>query len=398
VSSRPRILALMGGGVLFGQERGNIEALAALKEEGCEVLCIVRENLWRLEIPRALDARDLAWTKAPYIEHRIPGRLLHVIFRNPIVFLRANWRFMRIVRQFRPTHIHAFNQVYVLNFMIGLSSCRAPMVYRAGDQATLHNWFWRLTWNFVLWRTGMFVANSQFVARTLLHDGVSPEKLQVIYNAPPKRTNEAVRSYVLPEAPDLFKIVYVGQISEHKGVHILVDAFRVVATEFPEALLVIAGRISEWSGDAWGRALRETAKADPQIGERIFFLGETEDIPSLLSSSCIHVAPSLFDDPSPNVVVEAKQAGRASIVFPRGGMPELVRDSVDGFVCTDATSAALVTALRRYLSDQNLARVHGVAAHASLLDLGVPEFPARWLEIYQTLKPKMASAPPVSSQ
>jgi len=44
MTMQPRILALFGSTVLFGQERGNIEALRVLKEQGCEVLCLVREE------------------------------------------------------------------------------------------------------------------------------------------------------------------------------------------------------------------------------------------------------------------------------------------------------------------------------------------------------------------
>ena len=109
----PRILALFGSAVLFGQERGNIEALAALMEEGCDILCLVRDENWSTHITPALDARGLAWQKVPYIEHRMPGRFLWIVLRNPIAFLVANWRFLRVVRQYRPTHIHAFNQLYV---------------------------------------------------------------------------------------------------------------------------------------------------------------------------------------------------------------------------------------------------------------------------------------------
>jgi hypothetical protein len=44
MNARPRILALFGSGLLLGQERGNIEALAALRDEGCEVLCVIRDE------------------------------------------------------------------------------------------------------------------------------------------------------------------------------------------------------------------------------------------------------------------------------------------------------------------------------------------------------------------
>ncbi|MBV9995192.1 MAG: glycosyltransferase family 4 protein [Caulobacteraceae bacterium] len=373
-----RILALFGGAVLFGQERGNIEALVALKQGGGEVLCLVRDEPWAVHIPPALDARGLAWVKVPYIEHRMPGRLAALIFRNPLAFAIANARFLEIARRFRPTHIHAFNPLYVLNFLAALSLVRAPMVYRAGDEPTVHNPVWRLLWRFVLARTDRFVANSKFVARSLVRSGAKPQQIEVIYNLPPARRATGAPAL----AYDPGRIFYAGQVSEHKGVHVLLDAFRRVAAEFPHASLVIAGRISDWSGDAWGRALREATLADPLIGPRVQFLGETPEVPAWLAHSAVHAAPSLFEDPAPNVVVEAKAAGCPSIVFPRGGMPELVRHGVDGWVCPEASATALAEALRCYLADPAMARRQGAAAREGLKELGRDQFAQRWAEVY----------------
>src|SRR5262245_36743526 len=117
-SKGPRILALFGGAVLFGQERGNIEALAALQEQGCEVLCLVRDDTWSKSILSALQARRLAFRRVPYIEQRMPGRLHVLLFRNPVAFLRANLVFLCVAARFRPSHIYAFNSLYALNFLI----------------------------------------------------------------------------------------------------------------------------------------------------------------------------------------------------------------------------------------------------------------------------------------
>jgi glycosyltransferase involved in cell wall biosynthesis len=380
MNSRPRILALFGSGLLLGQERGNIEALAALQEQGCEVLCVIRDEAWSVLVPAALDARGLRYVKAPYIEHRLPGRMRYIVFRNPIAFARAQWRFLRIARDFRPTHIHAFNQVYVLNFLFGLACLKVPMIFRAGDEPTVHNAIWRMLWRFVVRRTDAFVANSEFVARSLRAHGVASDRIAVIYNLPPKRILQGEPQASPGDARP--GVAYVGQVSEHKGVHLLVEAFRAIAARFPDARLVIAGRISDWSGDAWPQRLRDDTLGDPVIGTRVRFAGEVHDVPGLLSASTVHVAPSLFDDPSPNVVMEAKQAACPSIVFPRGGMPELVADGIEGIVCREATAHSLAGALTRYLGDRALARRHGEAALASLERLGVDRFGPRWLKVY----------------
>jgi glycosyltransferase involved in cell wall biosynthesis len=346
----------------------------------------VRDEDWSVAIPPALEAHGLLWSKTPHIQYRVPGRRLWVILRNLIAFLRANWRFVRIAQQFRPTHIHAFNQVYVVNYLIGLFLVRTPMIYRAGDEPTRHNMLWRAAWRFVVWRTERFVANSEFVANSLRSSGVRGERITVIYNKPPSRPALQQRRLQL-ELPDVSRgICYIGQIAEHKGPHVLVEGFREVAVAYPEARLFIAGRISDWEGDAWGRALRGRVEKDALLGASITFLGELEDVPGLLDRCEFLVVPSLFADPSPNVVMEAKQAGRAAIVFPRGGLRELIEHGVDGYICRECTVPALAAALRIYLDDPARGIVQGRAAKASCGRLGVPEFGQKWCAVYGIAK------------
>jgi len=391
MTMQPRILALLGGAALFGQERGNIEALRALKEQGCEILCLVRDEQWSIHIPPALDDQGLAWVKVPYIEHRQAGRLRYFVFRNPVAFIRANWFFMRLVREFQPTHIHACSSSHVFNFLLGLSLIHVPMIYRAGDEPTMHRWVWRAMWWFVVRRATHFVAISNFVAASLHKNEVEKARTTVIYNAPPVRplTANIALDWLGDSAGCRF--VFVGQIAEHKGVHLLVAAFRQIVEQYPESSLIIAGRISAWSGDKWGRCLRDKTHVDPWLRERVTFAGEISYVPELLAACDVLIAPSVFQEPLSNVVPEAKAAGIPSIIFPRGGLPELIEDGVDGFVCPVATAEALADALRHYLADAGLARRHGVAALASLNRLGVNQFSERWLAVYLNSLPPLAS-------
>jgi glycosyltransferase involved in cell wall biosynthesis len=382
MTEKARILALFGSAALYGAERANIEALSALKERGCQILCLVRNEKWSTLVPAALESRGLACRKIPYIEQPLPGRLLFVLFRNPIAFLIANWKFLWIIRQFKPTHIHAYGQFFVLNFQLALMLVRVPMIFRAGDEPILHSWLWRTNWRFVIRRTARFVANAAFVARSLQATGVPAEKITIIYNKPPARPSLKPVALNVEVPCGTRPFAYVGQISEHKGPHILIAAFRQLVSSFPDARLFLAGRISDWEGDAWARALRDATKKDPLIGERITFLGEIEDVPGLLARCEALVVPSLFDDPSPNVVMEAKQAGRAVIAFPRGGLPELIEHGVDGLLCRETTRTALIEALRTYLINPGMARAHGAAALASSARFGNERLGANWSKIY----------------
>ena len=384
----PRVLVLFGSVILFGAERGNLEALVALKRHGAEILCLISDERWNTIVPPALDVRGFAWRKVGYVQIGKGLGWYNLLWKNPYRLIQANMAFLRAVRDFHPTHIHGYAESHTANFAWGLMWTRMPLVYRAGDEPTLHHWLWRVVWRFVVWRTARFVANSQFVARSLRASGVPAEKITVIYNVAPTRPSPRqcdVLELQLPATARAF--AYIGQISEHKGPHVLVDAFRELASDFPRACLLLAGRISDWEGDGWARALRDATRADPLIGDRVAFLGEIEDVAGFLARCEALVVPSLFDDPSPNVVMEAKQAGKAVIAFPRGGLPELIEHGVDGLLCREATKSALVQALRAYLENPAMAREHGGAAAVTSTRFGNGRFDASWREVYAAAAP-----------
>src|SRR6185437_14054768 len=108
MTNKPRILALFGSAILYGADRGNIEALAALRQEGAEVLCLVRDEKWNTVIPKILEARGIGCCKVPYTDHLHLNWAWYVL-RNSLSFVIANWGFLRTVRKFKPTHIHAYN-------------------------------------------------------------------------------------------------------------------------------------------------------------------------------------------------------------------------------------------------------------------------------------------------
>jgi len=382
MTSRPRILALFGARVIFGAERDNIETLAALREQGCEVLCLVRDETWNQAITEALAARGLACAPIPYIDGWLPGWRLHIMLRNPVAFIVGNWRFLKLVREFRPTHIHAFNTLYILSFLLGLLIVSTPMIYRAGERPVCHRWIWRALWRFTIWRTQQFVAVSKFIAREIESSGVRPDRIEVIYGKPPMRLCRAEILPLAPPEPAVRDIVFVGQIVENKGPHLLIQAFQKIACKPSRARLLIAGRISQWKGDDWARELQNRVARDRVLSSRVVFLGFVENVPELLQGRTVLAAPTLIEEALGLVVMEAKAAGLPSVVFPSGGLPEMIEHGIDGWICRDRSVDALTEALNLYVADPLLASCQGAAAKASLRHFDVEEFGSRWKKLY----------------
>ena len=106
----------------------------------------------------------------------------------------------------------------------------------------------------------------------------------------------------------------------------------------------------------------------------------------MLAVSDVHVCPSVWEEPLGNVVVEAKTAAVSSIVFPAGGLPELVCHLEDGYICAAKTQEELARGLRHFLDHgRDYAKELGANARASLERLGInrENFTQEWKRVYE---------------
>jgi glycosyltransferase involved in cell wall biosynthesis len=376
----PRVLAIYNGRVFYGQERANLLVLQTLKAQGCDVLAIVDEHGLANVVHAELAKCHIPCVAVPMIGRRSKGYFLDFLFGNLLRYLRARRLVKRLIAQFRPTGIHVSNPFGFL--LIGsIVAPDLPIVYRIGDKPAIHNLPWQWLWRRVAKRVDHFVADSDFIAREVGLLGVEMTRISVIFTPPARR--------VVPPRPDavpssLQSMLFIGQLSHHKGVDRLVEAFRKIASDYPEARLTLLGRISTWSGDDWQRELRDSTLADPLLGGRVSFPGETEDIYDYLAQAAFVVVPSICEEAFGLVVGEAKAAARPSVVFPSGGLIEQVNHGEDGFICRDCSVEALVEGLRYYLDAPDRVQSHGRAALQSLTRLGSDKFGERWLAVYQS--------------
>ena len=177
------------------------------------------------------------------------------------------------------------------------------------------------------------VCISKFIQMKCIAVGMAFEKTRVIYNFPPKRSIAAVPA--LPAVPQgAMVLTYVGQVSERKGVLVLLEAVERMIRRGSNLVLWVVGDA------AWGMDLLEGLKcraAAEDLNGRIAFLGYIQNVNYVLERTEVHVCPSLYTEALSNVVPEAKLCGRPSVVFPTGGLPELIEHRVDGYICQDQT-------------------------------------------------------------
>lgn len=137
-------------------------------------------------------------------------------------------------------------------------------------------------------------------------------------------------------------ILFVGSLTERKGVHDLLTAFSQMVLERPDAVLMLAGTGKE------ELALRRRI-VEMHLDSRVRFTGfvSHQDLPLLASLSAVFVLPSHYD-PWPAAILEAMSCGLPIITTSEVGMvPQMVRHDDNGIVVPPSNPPALAAALRR---------------------------------------------------
>lgn len=169
----------------------------------------------------------------------------------------------------------------------------------------------------------------------------------------------------------MVKFIYLGQISEEKGVRDIVDACQILIKMGYIFQINLYGPYIGWKGDKFGSIIHSKIKSDSYLSDIILFHGHTDDVDSKFRHADVHLAPSRYEESYGLVVVEAKKNSVPSIIYPSGGMKELIEDGVDGVVCRSKDAVELARCMKLFLDDPIRIERMGTAAAASLERLGV---------------------------
>lgn len=149
-------------------------------------------------------------------------------------------------------------------------------------------------------------------------------------------------------------ILFVGVLEVVKGPHILLDAFRTIRRQVPDARLVYAGRGSLVP------VLREKA-ARLGMQEAVQFLGFVEHSTMVRLYQQAHVAalPSIWKEQFGLVGPEALACGVPCVASRIGGIPEWLHDGEWGYLVPPRDPDALAHRICKLLQDRRLRLAFG---------------------------------------
>jgi glycosyltransferase involved in cell wall biosynthesis len=160
----------------------------------------------------------------------------------------------------------------------------------------------RGTWH----RVERFIALTDAIAQHLIGYGIDEHRIVVKPNSTPDPG---------PPAPLGDGFLFIGRLTEEKGVRLLLEAWG----RRPAGRLRVVG----------DGPLRAEVEAFARTRDDVDFLGsvDREGVASAFRESAVVVAPSIWHDVLPTVILEALAAGRPVLGTDLGGIPYLIGDA-----------------------------------------------------------------------
>jgi glycosyltransferase involved in cell wall biosynthesis len=294
---------------------------------------------------------------------------------SPVRDLRAVYHLAGLIRELRPeilhTHTAKAGTIGRLAAMLA-GDAAPPIVVHTFHGHVLRGYFgpvrsnlFRLLERFLATRTTALVAVSPEVRDDLVALGIAPpEKFTVVRLGIEldERVGAAVDGVetrrLLGIAPDRFVVGWIGRMTGVKRTDDVLLAVRRLRDRGVDAVLCMVG-------DGPDRESVERRAHQLGIVRDSVFLGYQEDVAQFYAAFDALILPSA-NEGTPVSAIEALAGGRPVVATDVGGVPDVVRDGVDGFLVEPGDVDAMADRLAQLAADADLRRRMGEAGAESV--------------------------------
>jgi glycosyltransferase involved in cell wall biosynthesis len=225
---------------------------------------------------------------------------------------------------------------------------------------------WREKLHSILVNMGVIqilVAASTRTRDNAIAEGVSPERIKVIFNAiSPFKLKDRDRSVTRQKLglhENDFFLLAVGRLVYEKGHEFLIQAIPSVIHSFPNIIVGICG-----SGPLLGQLEEQISTL--ALENRVKLLGQWENVLELLAAADAFVLPSRWEG-LPMALLEAMMAGLPVVATQVQGVEEVIENGVQGFLVPLENPEELSKAILQLLRDPDQCRRMGLAASSRII-------------------------------
>lgn len=274
--------------------------------------------------------------------------------------LRPARRLAAILREHQYALVHTHTPRAALVGHLAGSWAGVPVVHHlhsptaADSTQRLRNWLNAASERFCVSRAAAVITVSQSLARYARRIGIRASRLCVVHNGVPASRLRRQR-----RAPTgMWTLGCVALFRPRKGLEVLLHALAELRRRGCPARLRAIGPFETPEYECQIKTLAERLEIDQQIQ----WTGFVSDVDRELEQIDAFVLPSIFGEGLPMVLLEAMAAGLPVVATRVEGVPEALRDGLDGLVVPPGDAGALADALERLIRGAADARRLGASA------------------------------------
>jgi glycosyltransferase involved in cell wall biosynthesis len=353
-----------------GYELGCRDVVERLKARGHEVAVLT--STYGINRPQNGDG-IYRWLVSDFATNR-PGDSSDLLglFKKESTSRRA---FNRLCRSFRPEIVYVWNATHISISIPFLAQQKGlPVCYFVSD-----NWLSRwesdpwysqrnrrprrahrsLIWRplrMLLDRSGLLpqgelnLSHVHFASHYLKRTALESDK--PVANADVFHWGVDVDNFRYKERPgNRSRLLYVGQVTSHKGVHTAVEALKAALEDprYSAATLTIAGG-PDYNGSV------QRLSSSLGLDDRVCFTGliPREQLPRIYREHDMLIFPSIWDEPFSITLLEGMASGLAVVGTDTGGSSEILKDQVNALIFPKEDARACAKQVGRLMEDREL--------------------------------------------
>ncbi|MBU2673996.1 glycosyltransferase family 1 protein [Hafnia paralvei] len=144
-----------------------------------------------------------------------------------------------------------------------------------------------------------------------------------------------------PKKNEDLKFLLVARLIEHKGIELYANAANIVKKKWPKVHFDLLGPFVKNNPAGVSEAKIANWEADGIIK----YLGESDDVHSVIKEYDCVVLPSFYREGVPKSLLEAAASGKIIITTDNVGCRETVIDGISGYLCEPRSLSSLVEAI-----------------------------------------------------
>jgi len=274
--------------------------------------------------------------------HRLPRK------RNPLASAFIfSIDIVRMLQKINPDIIHVQSLDIAVPALISKRLLKIPYVlWGRGSDVYLPHWRTKLTSKTVIKDADSVLALTEGMKRAMR--GIHDRDITVVPNGIELKEYTEKMQVEEVKCPPEKRILFVGRLHPIKGVPYLLQAMKLVHEKIPDVKLILVG-------DGEDRRQLEILTERLAIRECVKFAGSVphERVQGYMNQAEVFILPSISEG-FPVTILEAMACSLPIVATRAGGVPDIIRDGINGYLVDTKNPEQIAWALLNILENEQL--------------------------------------------